>query len=41
MKKLIAFILGLAVLVICLSACETAPKTEKPDVSLLEFPGLL
>ena len=40
MKKLIAFILGLALLVVCLSACEIAPKTEKPDVSLLEFPGL-
>ena len=40
MKKLTAFILGLALLVVCLSACEIAPKTEKPDVSLLEFPGL-
>ena len=40
MKKLTALILGLALLVVCLSACEIAPKTEKPDVSLLEFPGL-
>lgn len=40
MKKLTAFILGLALLVVCLSACEIAPKTEKPDVSLLEFPGV-
>ena len=40
MKKLTAFILGLALLVVCLSACEIAPKTEKPDVSLLELPGV-